>query len=146
MEDLSNYEMVHRSIGLDQAHIEEGLAWLGKFHAASMVYREKNGDYGKEFEFGVYAPFMEPTYQPYYDGYFDHYLKALKALPNGDEIAEKTEKVRGRLYSVICNALSHNQNAFNVLCHGMEFQFPIDFLSNSLIRRHVEQQLDVSSR
>lgn len=146
MEDLSNYEMVHRSIGLDQTHIEKGLAWLGRFHAVSMVYKELNGDYGKEFESGVYASFMEPTYQPYYDGYFEYYLKALKALQNGDKIGEKMEKTRGKLYSLMCKSLEFDENSLNVLCHGRSF---LKSNSNSyrfFIRRHVEQQFDVFVR
>jgi hypothetical protein len=121
MEDLSNYEMVHRSIGLDQAHIEEGLAWLGKFHAASMVYREKIGDYGKEFEFGVYAPNMESVFTSFHDTFFEYYLKALKALPNGDKIAEKVEKWRGELFSHICKAVRYDENAFNVWSNNLMF-------------------------
>jgi hypothetical protein len=118
MEDLSTYEMVHRSVGLDQVHVEKGLAWLGSFHAASMVYKEKNGNYGELFEHGVFAPAMEKSYQPYYDGYFDYYLKALKNQPNGEKLVEKAEKWRGKLFSLICNTLSYDENAFNVLCHG----------------------------
>lgn len=126
MEDLSNFEMVHRSVGLDQDHIEQGLAWLGKFHAASMVYREKNGDYGKHFETGVFAISMEYAYQPYYDGYFNYYIEALQKLPNGDKIAEKFEKYRGKLYSLVCKTLDYDENGFNVLCHG-------DMWSNNLM-------------
>lgn len=120
MEDLSNYEMVHRSLGLDQSHIEQGLAWLGKFHAASMVYRYRNGDYGKDFESGVFAIHMESAYQPYYNGYFDYYINALKRVPNGQTIAEKVEKWRGKLFASVCKSLEYDENAFNVLCHGMD--------------------------
>lgn len=121
MEDLKSYEMVHRSLGLDQLHVEKGLAWLGKFHAASMVHRELQGNYGEEFESGMFATAMESLYQPYYDGYFDHYLIALKNVPNGEKIAEKVEKWRGKLYTLICKSLEYDENAFNVLCHGLIF-------------------------
>ena len=125
MEDLSNYEMLHRSIGLDQAHVEKALAWLGKFHAASMVFKERNGDFGDKFKEGVYSKSMESSYQPYYDGYFDHYLKALKSLPNGEKLIEKVEKWRGKLYSLVCEALDYDENAFNVLCHGKLTNFTL---------------------
>jgi hypothetical protein len=117
LEDLSNYQMVHRSIGLDQNHIKEGLAWLGKFHAASMVYRERNGDYGDDFKTGIFTHSMEPVYQSYYNGYFDYYIEALQNLPNGEKLVAKAEKFRGILFSKICQTLDYDENAFNVLCH-----------------------------
>jgi 5-methylthioribose kinase len=130
MEDLSNYEMLQRSVGLDQNHTEKGLAWLAKFHAASMVYREKNGDYGDEFKSGVFSISMEPTYQSYYDGYFDYYIEALRKLPEGEKYAEKALKWRGVLYESICKSLEYDPSAFNVLNHGDMWSNNLMFLYN----------------
>jgi hypothetical protein len=118
LEDLSHYKMLPKSNGLDESHIEECLAWLAKFHAASMVYYDMNGPYGDLFKGGVYARDMESTYQPYFDLYFPYFIEAVKKLPNGEKYLEKVKKYEGKLYRSISKTLDFDENSVNVLCHG----------------------------
>jgi len=118
MEDLSDYKMGQRCIGLDQNHIELGLLWLAKFHAASMVHEHLEGPFADDFKQGIFAPHMESLYQPYYDAYFDCYIEGLRKLPNGDRYISKVEKWKGILYRNICKSLEYDASSFNVLNHG----------------------------
>lgn len=118
MEDLADYKMVDRKTGLDREHVERTLKWLGKFHAASMVHHERNGDYGDMFKEGVYARSMSETYEQFHDGCIEHYLNALRTIPNGVKFAEKVEKWRGKLFKSVCKTIEFDPNALNVLNHG----------------------------
>lgn len=135
MEDLSTeYAMINKSVGMNQEETNQTLKWLAKFHAASMVYYEKNGNYGELFETGVFSKNVEPVYQPYYNGYFDYYIEALKKLPNGEKYAEKAEKWRGNLYSKICKVLDFDETSLNVLNHG-------DCWVNNVLMKFENEQL-----
>lgn len=134
MEDLSTYEMIEKNLGLDEFHTQSGLSWMAKFHAASMVYREKFGAFSDEFSSGVFSMKVAPTYQPYLEGYMDFYIDALKSLPHGEKYVEKAEKWRGVLYSAICKNLEYDENSLNVLNHG-------DMWSNNLMFRYDENRL-----
>lgn len=118
MEDLSHYEMADRFLNLDRTHTERGLEQLAKLHAASMVYKDLNGDFSEEFKLGVYSMKIESTYHPFMESFLDHYVEALKKLPDGDKYAAKAEKWRGHLFSKTCELLAFDENAFNVLNHG----------------------------
>lgn len=132
LEYLEDYKMLPKSEGLDIDHVKKGLEWLGKYHAASMVYYELNGPYGDEFKEGIFAENMESVYQPYYDSYFDHYICALKKLKHGDYFIEKVEKWRGQLFKLIVKSIKFDENSpLNVLCHG-------DMWSNNLMYKYSE--------
>lgn len=133
MEDLADYRMVPKNIGLNREHVEAGLVWLGKFHAASMAYHDEFGSYKELFQDGVYALRMEQIYQPYYNGYFPWFIEAVKKLPNGDKIVEKIQKWDGVLFRSIAKTLEYDPNGLNVLCHG-------DMWSNNLMFLYDEKE------
>lgn len=118
MEDLSGYEMAKRTEGFDQAQTERGLSWMAKFHAASMVYKQRNGSYGDDYSSGMFNTKIQETYQRFYDSYWDFYLAALKKFPDGEKYLEKVDSWKGVLFSMICKTLEYDDNAFNVLNHG----------------------------
>lgn len=133
MEDLSVYEMIEKSLGLDEIQTKIGLDWLAKFHAASMVYEATVGPFGDDFSSGVFTKKVEKNYQPYLEGYMEFYIEALKSMPNGEKYAEKAEQWRNVLYSAICKNLDFDENSFNVLNHG-------DMWSNNLMFRFNENR------
>lgn len=118
MEDLSEYEMTNKAEGFDRTQTEQGLSWMANFHAASMVYKERNGPFGTDFESGLFAMKIEPTYQGFFDSYMDYYVAALKKLPDGEKYLQKVESWRGVLFRMACKTLQYDENAFNVLNHG----------------------------
>ena len=114
MEDLQDYKMVEKSLGFDQAHVETGLEWLAKFHAASMVYREKNKNFGDELTTGFFSESMKTFYQPYYDDYFESYIEALKEFENGEKYAEKVEKFQNQFLQKHFSQLNMNLHSHHL--------------------------------
>jgi hypothetical protein len=118
MEDLNEYKMANRKLGLDENHVKIGLEWMAKFHAASMVHWEKFGDYDEEFKSGIYKDSISEQYESYFNLYFDHYLDALRSLPNGETYVSKVECWRGQVFQKMSESIKFDENSVNVLVHG----------------------------
>lgn len=118
MEDLGDYKMAVRQKGLDQDHIKLCLEWFAKYHAASMVYHERIGNFGEEFNEGLYRENVRVAYEGYFSTFLVHFIEAMKSLPNGEIIVEKVKTWKGRVFELLKKTMSFDENAINVLNHG----------------------------
>jgi len=131
MEDLSQYEIVDRFLGLNEDHVEMTLNYLAKFHASSMVYHERNGSYDEDYAEGFHTLKSIETYQPYLDECIDNFIEAIKKLANGETFAEKVEKWRGVSFAALCKASMYDETSLNVMNHG-------DLWGNNMMFLHDE--------
>lgn len=118
LEDLSHFVMIDKSLLLDRNHVERVLEKLAKFHAASMVHKELNGDYDETFKLGFNAMRVAPTFTPFIEAHLSFYIEALRKLPNGEKYIEKVKSWGGDFFPKMCASLAFDENSFNVLNHG----------------------------
>lgn len=110
--------MVDRQKGLDMTHTKVILEKLAKFHAASAVCHERNGDYGERFVEGMYSRKMEAMFMDMFEQQFQVYLDIVRTWSFGKEYADIMQKWKTTMYNTIMNAVTPNENSFNVLLHG----------------------------
>ncbi|KAM7362722.1 uncharacterized protein ACRADG_013291 [Cochliomyia hominivorax] len=121
-EDLNemNYVNVNRLEGCDMEHMKRTLRKLAEFHAASTVYKERNGEYPKEFQTGFVDPEVGADYQKnMFKTKMNDYKKAMQQW--GLEEVEKYLKEFPsceQYWNCCLNTLQQKSNYFNVLNHG----------------------------
>lgn len=118
LEDLnkSGFKMANRFEKLDLAHAMLTLSKLAKFHATSLVYKEKIG-YGKQLS---RVPFTEETAKQFHHTTLAktvHMIAAIKKIGFEPEIVEKCEKWI-EMDPVEIFHLSSPTGVFDTIVHG----------------------------
>lgn len=89
LEDLrtKNFKNANRLIGLDLEHMQQVLAKLAAFHAASACYVEHFGMFGEDFTVGVFSEDNRQLLQEFNAS--GAFLAQLKKWKNAEKIYEK---------------------------------------------------------
>ncbi|XP_055688311.1 uncharacterized protein LOC129792918 [Lutzomyia longipalpis] len=120
MEDMieKNYAMANRKFGLDLAHCELLLAKLAKFHAASVVYREKHGPYKECFQEGIYSEKMKPIFEQFYAASEQLFRDAAKTWNLSEKFTNVMMNWKDNLLLKCFDVVKEDPNFFNCLNHG----------------------------
>lgn len=120
MEDVTekNYKMANRKTGLDLAHCELLLAKLAKFHAASVVYREKNGPYKECFKNGIYSENMRPIFEQFYSANADLLTEIAAEWNLTPKLNNAMLNWRDHMLDRCFEVVKEDPNSFNCLNHG----------------------------
>lgn len=94
VEDLNvkNYRVHNRFHGLDMEHSMLFLTKLAKYHAASVCYYEKHGEYGDQFR-TPFRPELVDSVKAFSDGLYPFYLESIKNNVKLCHLAEKIVRI-----------------------------------------------------
>lgn len=90
-EDLNerNYLVQDRCVGLDLNHSELFYRQLAKFHAASLIYRQKHGDFDEHLFIPLFHDRNKNFVKTFLDGLFPYFIKVLRDNENLSYLADK---------------------------------------------------------
>ncbi|KAH8390837.1 hypothetical protein KR200_008504 [Drosophila serrata] len=117
MENLKarGYRNVERSQGFDLEHLKQVLRKLAQFHAASVVYVEKSGEFKKLLTNGVYTKANEEILQELNNP--EVFLSQLRRLRIGDHFHKQFVEKEEVLVKKLLELHSPDSEQFNVLNH-----------------------------
>ncbi|KAH8417168.1 hypothetical protein KR222_005491 [Zaprionus bogoriensis] len=127
LEDLrtKNFKNANRIAGLDLEHMQQVLAKLAAFHAASACYVEHFGMFGEDFTVGVYSEANRELLQEFNAS--GAFLAQLKKWKNAQKIYEKLVTSDEYLVDRLLQDQQISMKDFNVLNHGDCWNFNIMF-------------------
>ncbi|XP_059620938.1 uncharacterized protein LOC132264676 [Phlebotomus argentipes] len=120
MEDMSekSYKMANRKVGLDLDHCELLLDKLAKFHAASVVYREKNGPYKECFKNGIYSENMRPMFKQFFEANAKLFMEVSEEWGLTPKFRQLMTTWESGLMERCFEIVKEDPNFFNCLNHG----------------------------
>uniref|UniRef100_A0A1L8DYN9 Putative ecdysteroid kinase n=1 Tax=Nyssomyia neivai TaxID=330878 RepID=A0A1L8DYN9_9DIPT len=120
MEDMieKNFTMANRKVGLDLEHCELLLGKLAKFHAASVVYREKNGPYKDCFKEGIYSEKMKPMFEQFYQASQQLFVDVAAKWNLTPKFTNTLLNMKDDLMEKVFKVVKEDPNFFNCLNHG----------------------------
>ncbi|XP_058817294.1 uncharacterized protein LOC131680598 [Topomyia yanbarensis] len=135
LEDLKplGFCMKDCSKGLNLMDCERVLEKLAKFHAASVVYYEKNGSYSEQFNDGIFSDRLVPQFEEYYTPLFNSYSQSLEDLGYPAYILDALRPWKGKAYSTLSRLYQTDYTKFNVLNHGDVWINNLQFSENELL-------------
>lgn len=91
LEDLNsiNYSVQNRCVGLDLEHSELFYKKLAKFHAASVIYHQKHGDFDEHLFLPLFHDRNKNFIKSILDGLFPYFLDVLRSNENLCYMADK---------------------------------------------------------
>uniref|UniRef100_A0A182JZL0 CHK domain-containing protein n=1 Tax=Anopheles christyi TaxID=43041 RepID=A0A182JZL0_9DIPT len=120
MEDLtrSQFHMREKSFGLPVVDVKRILEKLAKFHAASVVYVEKNGAYSDLFAEGVISERTIDSLRGHYETLYSAFVQSLRDRNIPAEYLQPLIILDGQLLRECCKAQQVDKSELNVLNHG----------------------------
>ncbi|XP_049284915.1 uncharacterized protein LOC125764588 [Anopheles funestus] len=120
MEDLtrSGFYMREKSFGLPITDVRRILQKLAAFHAASVVYKDRNGKFSELFSEGVIAERTIDILRGHYETLYTVFLQSLRDRNFSDEYLRPLMVLDGRLLQECCKAQHVDSSDFKVLNHG----------------------------
>lgn len=101
LEDLNerNYFVMNRKVGLDLDRSIVFYKKLAKFHAASVVHREKHGDYDQEYFTSTLSTKTGETVREMFDGMFKYFVEAIENNENLCHLTDKIVSIRNNKFT-----------------------------------------------
>lgn len=121
MEDLKKrgFEMAERTLGLDMDHCLLVMRTLARFHATSMVMRERDPDCFKPFMETIYRDEMRENLETFFTSNVKAFAKEVRECPDfNDSIADKIHNIGENAMDYWIKATKRDDEGFNVLAHG----------------------------
>ncbi|GAB0088769.1 hypothetical protein DMENIID0001_032330 [Sergentomyia squamirostris] len=120
MEDLNEkgYKVANRQVGLDLHHCEILLAKLAKFHAASVLYYEKNGPFKECFKDGIYSEKMRPVFEQFYEANLKLFTEVIATYDVTPKFGEMMKNWKDAIMERCFKIVKPDPNGFNCLNHG----------------------------
>ncbi|XP_063709071.1 uncharacterized protein LOC134837618 [Culicoides brevitarsis] len=117
LEDLKHagFQVADRHSVLKMDEIDLVLQWLAKFHAASVVYVQKNGPLSKTFNKGM---FSKEHIGKSWGTHYNQLYKTFRMFKWDEKITAKLDKFGDSIYEKCCEAMEVDEKDLNVLNHG----------------------------
>uniref|UniRef100_A0A1L8DZE0 Putative ecdysteroid kinase n=1 Tax=Nyssomyia neivai TaxID=330878 RepID=A0A1L8DZE0_9DIPT len=129
-EDLMvrKYKCVNRIERMDVAHAKVALIKLGKYHATSIIFKQKNPQAFAKFSKGYFSR-DKPDIREFFFRHFDGLIELVSTLDGYEYYVEKLIKFKDLLVERGIELYTSHESGFNVLLHG-------DFWSNNMMFRY----------
>lgn len=132
-EDLQvkNFLMFDRLVGLDEVHTKLALKKLAKFHAASLVMKQKHPQAFKSFDAGMFSR-KRTAFNYAFVSIFEFLTEEVGSWPGYENYAKKMKKLQPSLIEAGTRCFDVNEGDFCVLNHG-------DIWTNNLMFKYDEK-------
>lgn len=114
---LRNYITLERRVGLDIEHTELLLRKLAKFHAASIIFNEKERQSLEKFDYGIFNKHTR-IYAPFFTSYLETCGETVSEWKGFEQLGEKLIKLKDKVMDYGEKVFEVNPNHLNVLAHG----------------------------
>nr|XP_040220277.2 uncharacterized protein LOC120948228 isoform X1 [Anopheles coluzzii]XP_049463892.1 uncharacterized protein LOC120948228 isoform X1 [Anopheles coluzzii] len=120
LEDLSRsqFRMREKSFGLSVTDVKRILEKLAKFHAASVLYVDKNGAFSDLFAEGVISERTIDALCGHYESLYSAFVQSLRDRNMPAEYLQPLIKFDGQLLRECCKAQQVHHSELKVLNHG----------------------------
>lgn len=118
-EDLRNlnFDMVDRLIGLNETQTQIALQKLAKFHASSLIVKQKHPKAFEKFDVGMFSRKVD-AFNYAHQSIFKFGIEEIKTWPGFSDYAVKMEKLHGSLIEKAIRCFDNDTGDFCVLNHG----------------------------
>uniref|UniRef100_A0A1L8DYL8 Putative ecdysteroid kinase n=1 Tax=Nyssomyia neivai TaxID=330878 RepID=A0A1L8DYL8_9DIPT len=130
LEDLMvrEYKCVNRIERMDVAHAKVALIKLAKYHATSIIFKQKNPQAFAKFSKGYFSR-DKPDIREFFFRHFDGLIELVSTWKGYEYYVEKLIKFKDLLVERGIELYTSHEGNFNVLTHG-------DFWSNNMMFRY----------
>lgn len=130
LEDLSslNFKLADRIARLDESHVKLSLKKLAKFHATSLLIRQKDPNIFDYFKTGFFNRKIN-AFDDFYLSIYQVAIEEIETWPGFEKYAIKMKKLEVNLIETATQCFDVNQRDFCVLNHG-------DMWTNNLMFRY----------
>lgn len=118
-EDLKSLEfiMADRLAGMDENHVKLGLEKLAKFHAASLIIRQKHPKAFESFDVGMFSRKVK-AFNFAFLSIYEHVVEEVKTWLGFEDYAAKLDKMRSSFIENATRCFDYTPDDFCVLNHG----------------------------
>lgn len=119
LEDLTslNFELADRIARMDESHMKLSLRKLAKFHAASLVIRQKNEEVFAYFKTGFFNREIN-AFNDFYLSIYEVAIEEIETWAGFEKYAIKMKKIKENLIESATQCFDIDQGDFCVLNHG----------------------------